>query len=141
MLYINYISIIVYRKGLQMNYIYPAIFHLNDDNKTYTIVFPDLPGCMTQGLNLSNALYIASDALKTFLEVCEEVGQEINPPSSIESIKIGKGEFVNLVQAEIRNTASVKRTVSLPQWLDDRARKEGISLSKLLQDSLKKKFA
>lgn len=96
---------------------------------------------MQQGLNLSNALYMASDALKTFLEVSEEVGQDFDPPSDIASIKIGKGEFVNLVQAEIRNNASVKRTVSLPQWLDDKARKEGISLSKFLQDNLKKRFA
>ena len=36
-------------------YVYPALFHKNDDN-SYTITYPDLPGCISEGKSLENAL-------------------------------------------------------------------------------------
>ena len=48
-------------------YVYPAIFHANEDN-TFTITYPDLPGCITEGKSLANAMYMAQYALTQWLE-------------------------------------------------------------------------
>ena len=45
-----------------MEYIYPAIFHKNKD-ESYTIIYPDLPGCISEGKTLGNAMYMAQSAL------------------------------------------------------------------------------
>lgn len=124
------------------NYIFPAIFHYNEDDGSYTIIFPDLNGCISEGKNLSNAIFMANDVLQQHLEVMEEMKQDIPKPSKISDIKVNENEFVNLVQATLKNDKAVRRTISLPQWMDEQANKEGISLSKVLQDALsKKKFA
>ncbi|MBS4899623.1 MAG: type II toxin-antitoxin system HicB family antitoxin [Clostridiales bacterium] len=123
------------------NYIFPAIFHYNEDDGSYTIIFPDLNGCISEGKNLSNAIFMANDVLQQHLEVMEEMKQDIPKPSKISDIKVNENEFVNLVQATLKNDKAVRRTISLPQWMDEQANKEGISLSKVLQDALSKKFA
>ena len=48
-------------------YVYPALFHKNDDN-SYTITYPDLPGCISEGKSLENALYMAESALTQWME-------------------------------------------------------------------------
>ena len=85
------------------NYIFPAIFHYNEDDGSYTIIFPDLNGCISEGKNLSNALFMANDVLQQHLEVMEETNQDIPNPSRIRDIKISENEFVNLIQATLKN--------------------------------------
>ena len=46
-----------------MEYVYPAIFHKNKDG-SYSIVYPDLPGCISEGKTLANALIMVQSALK-----------------------------------------------------------------------------
>ena len=89
-------------------YVYPAIFHSNDDG-TFTITYPDLPGCISEGKSLGN----------------------------LADIKITQNEFINLIRADIKDTRAVKRTVSLPKWMDDMVIEAGLSLSRVLQDALK----
>ena len=50
-----------------MDYIYPAIFQVNDD-ESFTITFPDLPGCISEGKDLPNAMYMAQSALRQWVE-------------------------------------------------------------------------
>ena len=64
------------------NYIFPAIFHYNEDDGSYTIIFPDLNGCISEGKNLSNAIFMANDVLQQHLEVMEEMKQDIPKPVS-----------------------------------------------------------
>ena len=49
---------------MKSEYIYPAVFHLNRDDGSYTITFPDLPGCISEGKSLGNAITMAASALK-----------------------------------------------------------------------------
>ena len=91
------------------DYIYPAKFHLNHDDGSYTITFPDLPGCITEGKTIGNALYMAQDALRVWL------------------------------QYTLDNRA-VRRTVSIPKWMDEQVSSAGISLSRVLQDALKERL-
>ncbi len=123
-----------------MEYIYPAIFEQNNDG-SYTITYPDLPGCISEGKSLGNAMYMAQDALTQWIEYLLEEKETIPSPSNIKSIKlINQNQFINLVRAEIRDNRAIRRTVSIPGWLDEKASDAGISLSKVLQDALKEKL-
>lgn len=121
-------------------FVYPALFHLNEDDGSYTITYPDLPGCISQGKSLENALYMAQDALRQWLECTIEVGQEIPAASRAESIDHKQGEFVNLVRAELKDNRAVRRTISIPKWMYDAAAGANLSLSRVLQDALKERL-
>lgn len=122
-----------------MEYIYPAIFEKNNDG-SYTITFPDLPGCISEGKSLSNALDMAQSALTQWIKYLQAEKESIPDPSDINAIKPLENQFVSLVQAKTRNNRAVRRTISIPGWLDEKATDAGISLSKVLQDALKEKL-
>ncbi len=118
-------------------YVYPAIFHKNEE-ETYTITFPDLPGCISEGKNVGNAICMAQSALTQWMEYLIDKKQDI--PQATHDIKVGPCEFINLVRADVKNGRAVKRTVSIPKWMDDKVTDAGLSLSRVLQDALLQKF-
>jgi len=126
------------RKDLQ--YVYPAIFHRNTDN-SYTVCFPDLPGCITEGKTLENAMYMAQSALAQWINYLTDKKNTIPDASPVKKIKKNNGDFVNLIYAEVQDTRAVKRTVSIPKWMDEKVIQSRLSLSKVLQDALKIKLA
>ncbi len=122
------------------SYVYPAIFHHNENDGSYTVTFPDLPGCITEGKSLDEALYMAQSAMSVWLEYSMDHQEDIPAPSALKDVHPETGEFVNLIRGELRSSKAVKRTVSLPKWMDDRASAMGLSLSKVLQDALKNRI-
>lgn len=118
-------------------YVYPALFHLNEEDGSYTITYPDLPGCISEGKSLENALYMAQDALRVWLGYLTDQGEALPKATPALQLQAAPGEFVNLVRAEVRDNKAVRRTVSIPKWMDDQVSAAGISLSKILQDALK----
>jgi predicted RNase H-like HicB family nuclease len=122
-----------------MEYVYPAIFHKNED-ESYTIVYPDLPGCISEGKTLGNAMYMAQSALTQWIGYLADKKQEIPNASSVEEVKISTGEFVNFIRADIKDGRAIKRTVSIPKWMDDKAVQSGLSLSRVLQDALSERL-
>lgn len=122
------------------SYVYPALFHHNGDDGSYTVTFPDLPGCITEGKSLDEALSMAQSAMALWLEYSVDHKEEIPSSTAIEELRPEAGSFVSLVRAEIRDGRAVKRTVSLPKWMDDKASELGLSLSKVLQDALKSRI-
>jgi len=123
-----------------MNYVYPAIFESAAEGG-FTISFPDLPGCYSQGNDLSEALYMAQSALLQWLECLTDKGHEIPQASGVKDVKFNDNEFVNLICAELKDNRSVRRSVSLPKWMDDKAIGAGLSLSRVLQDALTERLA
>lgn len=121
-------------------YVYPAVFHPNEDG-SFTITYPDLPGCISEGKSLANALYMAQSALTQWMEYLTDKAQEIPPASKLQDISIDSGEFVNLVRADVKDGRAVKRTVSIPKWMDDKVSEAGLSLSRVLQDALKDRLS
>ncbi|MDR2179781.1 MAG: type II toxin-antitoxin system HicB family antitoxin [Synergistaceae bacterium] len=122
-----------------MEYVYPAVFHSNDD-ESYTITYPDLPGCISEGKSLGNALHMAASALNLWIAYLIEKREEIPAASRIEEVKVDFGEFVNLIRVNVRDEHAVRRTVSIPKWMDDEAMRSGLSLSQILQDALSKRL-
>ncbi len=117
-------------------YVYPAIFHTNEDG-SFTVTYPDLPGCITEGKSLANAMYMAQSALTQWLEYIIDKKQVIPSASNLKSIEVTSEEFVNFICVDMKDNRAVKRTVSIPKWLDDKAIEAGLSLSRVLQDALK----
>lgn len=120
-------------------YVYPAIFHPNEDG-SFTITYPDLPGCVSEGKSLGNAIYMAQSALTQWVEYLTDKNQIIPPASHPQSVTVKQDEFVNLIRADVKDGRAVKRTVSIPKWMDDQVSESGLSLSRVLQDALKDKL-
>ena len=129
-----------HKKGvIVMEYVYPALFSTNDDG-SYTITYPDLPGCISEGKSLANAMYMAQSALSQWVEYMLDKKQELPKASSMAAVEIDNGEFVNLIRAEVKDGRAVKRTVSIPRWMDEKAIESGLSLSRVLQDALSQRL-
>jgi predicted RNase H-like HicB family nuclease len=122
-----------------MEYVYPAVFHTNDDG-TYTITYPDLPGCISEGKTLANAMYMAQSALTQWIEYHIDKKIDLQAASNTQNIKTEGSEFVNLIRADVKDGRAVKRTISIPKWMDERVVKSGLSLSRVLQDALSQRF-
>lgn len=123
-------------------YIYVAIFE--KENNIYNISFPDLPGCYSYGNTIEEAYSMAKEALELHLYGMEDDGDEIPTPTSAEDIKSNADDsFITLIEAYmplVRNqmlNKSVKKTLTIPKWLNDLAEEHKINFSQVLQDSLK----
>ena len=115
-----------------MLFTYPAILH-EEDGK-YWAEFPDLEGCVTQGDSLSEVIYNCQDALNGYIYVCLQHELEIPGPSEIVS-----AEKITYVQTDVdlmRDSKCVKKTLTIPEWLNRRAESKGINFSKVLQEAL-----
>lgn len=128
-------------------YYFPAIFDSDTDNENgFTVTFPDLPGCITEGSDMDEAVYMAKDALAGFLYGMEEDGEQIPTPSNPSNIDLPQGAFISIIEVrtdyirdEIENKA-VKKTLTIPKWLNDAAEKENINFSQLLQFAIKERL-
>lgn len=128
-----------------MKYIYPAVF--TKDGDFYIVKFPDIEGCYTQGETLSEAFEMAEDALCLMLYDYEEEGKKIPEPSDIKKIKVSSNDdFVSLVSCDtleyrkFYDNKAVKKTLTIPSWLNTMSEKEGINFSAVLQNALKKEL-
>ena len=126
-------------------YIYPAIFTKEDDGG-YSVVFPDLESCYTCGDTLEQAMDMAEDCLALVLYGYETDQKEIPAASSIDSISTSSDEFVTLIKCDTLSyrkqysSKAVKKTLTIPEWMNDEGMRAGINFSQLLQDALMQKI-
>lgn len=125
-----------------MKSVYPAIFK-PESVGGYSVNFPDLPGCITEGEDLNQALEMAQEVLGLFLATLEEQKKTVPSASSIEAIETSQDEFVNLVLVDInqyRRNKLVNTTVVIPAWLKEAGEREDVNFSRLLKEALKQKL-
>lgn len=122
-----------------MEYVYPAVFQENDDG-SYTILFPDLPGCISEGKTLADAMRMAEMALTQWIGYLTDRKEALPNATAAKQIEAGQKEFVNLIRADVRDNRAVRRTVSIPKWMDEQAVETGLSLSRVLQEALVEKL-
>ena len=121
-------------------YAYPAIF--TPEEKGYSIVFQDLEGCYTCGNTLEEGLEMAQDALALVLYGYEKEERPIPAPSKINNLSLKEQEFVNYVACDTMayrkrfNNKAVKKTLTLPEWMNEEATAIGINFSQVLQEAL-----
>ena len=125
-----------------MKYAYPAVFRQESDG-LYAVEFPDLEGCFTSGETLPEAIEMAEDALCLTLYDMEEDGETIPAPSSPKDIAVSDDALVSLVCCDtleyrkLYNNKSVKKTLTIPAWLNTMAERADLNFSSVLQDALK----
>lgn len=125
-------------------YAYPAIFTPEEDG-AYSISFPDLEGCYTCGDNLEDGIESAEDALALMLYEYETESRTIPEPSSLSSFALKDGEFVNYIACDTLEyrkmfcSKAVKKTLSIPEWLNEAAISMGLNFSQVLQEALLQK--
>ena len=127
-------------------YVYPAIF-TPEDNGKFNIRFPDIENCFTYGENLEDGMIMAEDVLALMIYTNYEEQNLILPKSTpIEKIKLSRKEFATYIVCDTTKyrrqfgTKAVKKTLSIPEWLNDAAIKENINFSQVLQEALKEKL-
>lgn len=119
-----------------MLFVYPAIFHKEDD--AYWVEFPDLAGCHTYGNSIPETMEAAQEALSAYLLTLLEQERPLAAPSNISELHPDDG-FLSLVSCAIdqyKDAKAVKKTLTIPSWLNDRATAMGLNFSKVLQDAL-----
>ena len=122
------------------NIYYPAIFHPEEIG--YSVSVPDIEGCFTQGDSMDEAVEMAQDAIGLMLEDLENYPV----PSVPASIELTAGDFVVVVPfnwAEYKrrhDNRAVKKTLSLPSWLNEAAEAAHLNFSGILQDALMAKL-
>ncbi len=119
---------------------YPAIFHKAEEGG-YWISFPDIPECLTQGDNMEQAYEMAVDALGLAISSRYQQKEDIPTPSEPENISVNDGflvivEFDMLAYQKRTNAKAVKKTLSIPQWLNEEANAMNINFSQVLQEAL-----
>lgn len=118
-----------------MKVIYPAIFH-HEDN-AYWVEFPNFEGCQSFGDTIEETLDNAKEALAAYCVTLLEQGEKLSLPSDVENIKIPESAFLSLIEAElITKSKSVKKTLTIPSWLNIAAEEKGINFSGVLQNAL-----
>ncbi len=123
-----------------MLFVYPAIFRKEEN--TYCVEFPDLEGCHTHGTSINQTMEAAQEALASYLLNLLEQQKEIASPSDISAIHTDSG-FSSLVSCDInqyKDTKAVKKTLTIPSWLNDRAISMGVNFSQVLQEALLSKI-
>ena len=124
---------------------YPAIFHKADEGG-YWVTFPDVPECMTQGDDMEDAYEMAIDALGLAITSREEEGEVIPKASEPFEVVVGADERCVVIEFDMlaykkRNCSkAVKKTLSIPEWLNEEAMALGVNFSQVLQEALMQKI-
>lgn len=119
-------------------YFYPVI--LEPEEVGYSVYVPDIKGCATQGENMEDVLEMVQDAIGLMLEDVQE--KDFPTPSKPEDIKLTGKQFVimvpfdSLAYEQKYNTKPVKKTLSIPAWLNSLAEENHINFSHLLKTAL-----
>lgn len=125
-------------------YIYPAVF--TPEENGYFINFPDFDSCYTQGNDIADGIRMAEDVLSLMLTHFEDKRQEIPKPSDINDLKTENDAFATYISCDttiyrrLMNNTAVKKTLSIPSWLNDSAVAAGLNFSQVLQDALKQQL-
>ncbi|OPX90164.1 MAG: hypothetical protein A4E53_01050 [Pelotomaculum sp. PtaB.Bin104] len=123
------------------HYIFPAIFDFADNR--ISIEFPDLPGCLPCANDAQKAINNAKEAMALHLYRLEQNEDDIPEPTPITKLRPEQNQAILLIEVlmpvyrnAIENRA-VKKTLTIPKWLNDLAEREKVNFSQVLQDALK----
>ena len=125
-----------------MTLAYPAVFSPCLKNPGYTVVVPDLPGCVTEGDSLANAILMAEDAASGWVLDELENGKPAPKASSPDVLELEPGDFVNYVVLDIDAYAekcgdeTIRKTLTIPVWLNTFGEQQHLDFSQVLQDAL-----
>ena len=121
---------------------YTACFYQDEETGRYTVEVPDLPGCVTGGATLPDAILMAEDAASGWVLDELEDGKPIPPATPVQAVVPDAGGFVSVLAldmdayAEKYGNAAVRKNCTIPAWLNTFAEARHINFSKVLTDGL-----
>ena len=123
---------------------YPAVFHRAEEGG-FWVSFPDFPECFTEGDDMTRAYEMAVEAMGLALVSTKEEGEEIPSPTEIDKVDVEEGtlaiiEFDMLEYQKKHNSRAVKKTLSIPEWLNEEATAMGVNFSQVLHEALLSKL-
>lgn len=125
-----------------MRYTYTAVLSPNKEGTKVYARVPDLPGCVTSGRDLEDAMEMIADAAGGWLVVAEDEDLPIAAPTPQGEIAHDAGDVLTLVRVDtiayraMTDTRAVRKNVSLPAWMANLADKRGLNCSQILQEGL-----
>lgn len=130
-----------------MKLVYPACFYPDEDG-SFTVIVPDLKGCVTEGRDFAEAQEMAIDAASGWVLTSLEDGEEIPKASNQNDIKADEYEngFVNFIVLDMDSYAekygkkAVRKNCTIPAWLNTKAEAANINFSAVLQEALQEKL-
>lgn len=129
-----------------MKYIYTATFTPNENNTKFYCRVPDLPGCITTGNDIGNAIEMITDAASGWLVVAEDEENSIPAATPQCDLDIPRNAICSIIRIDTvayraaTDTRAVRKNVSLPAWMANLAEKQGVNCSQVLQNSLMQLF-
>lgn len=120
---------------------YPALFHKAEEGG-FWISFPDIPECLTQGEDMEHAYEMAVEALGLALTCREKERQPLPVASDPTMLTPEPDSFLVVIEFDMfaykkrTNSRAVKKTLSIPEWLNEAAIAMDINFSQVLQEAL-----
>lgn len=124
---------------------YPALFHKAEEGG-FWVSFPDIPECLTEGDNMEQAYEMAVDALSLAITDLEKNNSLIPKASEPDKILIEDDSFLVVIEFDMvdykkrNNSKAVKKTLTIPEWLNEEAIAMGVNFSQVLQEALLSKI-
>ncbi len=122
-----------------MKYVYPAVFEPAEEGG-YIVTVPDIPHCYTSGKDMAQAIEMAQDAAAMLLVDFEDEGSQIPEPSNLDDLQTTSIKSLVLVDTDSWrkefDSRAVKKTLTIPSWLNTKAERAGVNFSQLLRDAL-----
>lgn len=131
-------------RAMKENYVYPVV--LQKEGGGYLITFPDFPGQMTEAGTEEDAIVAAQEVLALNISENEDLGQENPEPKKQEDIELGKGHklvYIHLWMPyfrQVQKVVYVKKTLTIPKWIDEMAKAKNVNFSSVLVKGLKKEL-
>lgn len=124
--------------------LYPACFYPCEDKPgAYTVVVPDLPGCVTEGGTLADAIIMGMDAASGWILDELEEGHIAPKPSALKDVQPETPDgFVNLLVLDIDAYAekygekAVRKNLTIPAWLNTFGELHHVNFSQVFQDGM-----
>jgi predicted RNase H-like HicB family nuclease len=128
-----------------MKYVYPACFYQEEDGR-YSVDIPDF-NMETFGDDLADALYMAADAIAGRIHLAIREGEMLPVPSAVKDMTPDEPlGFASMVYVDLDALAPaheekpVKKTLTIPSWLNIAAERKNINFSAALKDALIEKL-
>lgn len=124
---------------------YPALFHKAEEGG-FWISFPDIPEALTQGEDMTQAYEMAVDALGLALTSREKEQQPLPAISDPTTITLEPDSFLVVIEFDMiaykkrTNSRAVKKTLSIPEWMNEAAIAMDLNFSQVLQEALLSKI-
>ena len=122
-----------------MKYVYPAVFEPAEEGG-FIVTVPDIPHCYTSGKDMAEAIEMAQDAVAMLLVDYENENRDVPKASKIEALQTEFPKSYILADTDAWrkefDSRAVKKTLTIPSWLNAKAERAGVNFSQLLRDAL-----